>query len=61
MQLKGESVGALDMINTILSYGFSHHYPVAKGDYQPELMEIACWLKLGVLDKVAYRTWMQMK
>ncbi len=61
LQLKGEDINAVDLVNTILSYGFSHHYPIAKGDYQAELMEIACWLKIGTLDKVPYKTWMQMK
>ncbi len=61
LRLAGEKVGTLDFVNTILSQGVSHHYPISRGDYQAELMEIAAWLKIGTCQKTPYRTWLQMK
>lgn len=61
LQLAGENISALDFVNTILSQGISHHYPVADGCWQSELMEICSWLKLASIEKTPYRTWLQMK
>ncbi len=61
LELGGERIGALDFVNTILSQGVSHHYPVAMGDCQAELMEIAAWLKISTCEKTSYKTWLQMK
>jgi len=61
LRLGGEEIGTLDFVNTILTQGVSHHYPISKGDYQAELMEIAAWLKIGIYKKVPYQVWLQMK
>ena len=60
IQLAGEDISALEFVNTILSQGISHHYPICKGDLQAELMEISAWLKLAVTQKTPYKTWLQM-
>ena len=59
LQLAKEDINALDFVNTILSQGISHHYPLCKGDFQAELLEIAAWLGLKVTKKTAYQTWLQ--
>ena len=60
LQLNGEPISSLDFVNTILSHGFPHHYPIAKGRYQAELMEVAAWLGLRTLEKTLYKTWLQV-
>jgi L-fucose isomerase-like protein len=60
LQIANEDISALDFVNTILSQGISHHYPLCKGDLQAELMEIAAWLKLSVTPKTPYKPWLQM-
>ncbi len=59
LQLAGEKISALDFVNTILSQGVSHHYPLCKGDLQAELMEISAWLGLKVTQKTEYKPWLQ--
>ena len=61
LTLAGESISTLDFVNTILSQGVSHHYPISKGDYQPELMETAAWLGISTYAKTPYKPWLQMK
>ncbi len=60
LELNTEKISALDFTNTILSKGVSHHYPISKGDYQAELLEIAAWLKLTPYEKTPYKTWLQL-
>ena len=59
LELNARKISALDFTNTILSQGTSHHYPISKGDYQAELLEIAAWLGLTPYQKTPYQKWLQ--
>jgi L-fucose isomerase-like protein len=61
LSIAGAKTDALDLVNTILAYGFSHHYPLVSGEYEPVLMEIAAWLGIGIMQKCPYRDWLQVK
>ena len=56
-----EKINALDLTNTVLACGFSHHYPLVWGDYEPVLMEIAAWLGMKAMEKCSYKDWLQIK
>ena len=56
-----EKINTLDLTNTIMAYGFSHHYPLVWGDYEPVLMEISAWLGLKPMEKCAYKDWLQVR
>jgi len=59
LSIAGEKLGARDFISTILDKGLSHHYPVAQGDVQNELMETACWLNMKVIEKTTYKPYLK--
>ena len=59
MRLNGKPVSALDMIHTILTLGIQHHYPVIMGRYTKELIEVAAWLGLRLVEKAEYTDHLQ--
>jgi len=59
LALAGEKISARDLVSTILDQGMSHHYAMAQGDVTNELMEIACWLDMEVIEKKAYKPYLQ--
>jgi L-fucose isomerase-like protein len=61
LSMAKEKTSALDMVNTIMAYGFAHHYPLVLGDYEPVLLEIAVWLDMAVMEKCPYHEWLQIK
>ena len=34
------------LLNTVLSQGFQHHYPIVAGNVEDELREIMAWLNI---------------
>jgi L-fucose isomerase-like protein len=61
LSIAEEKSNALDMVNTILAYGFAHHYPLVSGGYEAVLMEIAAWLRMAPMKKCVYKDWLQIK
>jgi L-fucose isomerase-like protein len=61
ISLTCQPISALDMINTVLAYGLSHHYPIVTGEYQAVLIEIAAWLKMIPIEKCVYKPWLQIR
>lgn len=61
LRLNRQEIGARDLMNTILVQGMQHHYPMMTGDITEELMEIASWLGLKLLDKVPYEDYLQIR
>ena len=59
MHINRKRVGARDMINTIMSRGIQHHFPVVLGDYSKELLEVAAWLRLPTIESVPYEDYLQ--
>lgn len=56
---KGNEVKALDLVNTVLSTGFQHHFPVVLGHYYEEVEEFCAWLGLKRIDMVPYADYLQ--
>lgn len=59
LKLYGESISALDFVNTVLVERFQHHFPIVKGDWSRELMEVMAWLNLGKVNRIPYQDYMQ--
>jgi len=60
MSLNRKGIGATDLINTILTLGVQHHYPVVMGNYSKELMEVRAWLGIGAIEALAYEDYLQI-
>lgn len=59
LKLYGEPISALDFVNTVLVERFQHHFPIVKGDWSRELMEVMAWLNLGKVNRIPYQDYMQ--
>ena len=60
LKFNGSDIGALDLINTIQSNGFQHHYPVVPGDFTQEIKEFAAWLDLRHIPRIPYEDCLQI-
>lgn len=54
LRFNGEAISLRDLLNTILTNGFHHHYPLVKGNVENALKELCYWLDLELLEKVPY-------
>lgn len=54
LRFNGEPIALRDLLNTILTNGFHHHYPLVRGDVTAALKELCYWLDLELLPKVPY-------
>ncbi len=59
LHLNGKPITALDFFNTIMVHGFQHHFPMVKGNYTEEVMEVMAWLGLEGLEAVPYENYLQ--
>ena len=59
LKLNRKDISALDFFNTIMVHGFQHHFPMVKGDYTEEVMEVMAWLGLECLEAVPYENYLQ--
>jgi L-fucose isomerase-like protein len=54
LSFNGETITMPDLVNTILTNGFHHHYPMVRGSYSAEIMEFCYWLGLKLLRRRPY-------
>lgn len=54
-----EPISVKDLVNTLMVQGMPHHYPLTMGRYEDELMEIAAWLNIDLIDNVPYKKYFQ--
>ncbi len=59
LKLNRRDISALDLFNTIMAQGFQHHFPLVKGDYTEEILEVMAWLGLKPVEKVPYENFLQ--
>ena len=45
--------------NTLMIRGQEHHYAVGQGNMANELLEIATWLDMRLVEKAPYRDYLQ--
>lgn len=55
----GESLAVRDLVNTVVSQGFQHHYPIVEGHVENELREVMAWLDVEPMPFKSYRTYLQ--
>jgi len=58
--LAGKSVDVRDLMNTILTAKYQHHYPVIAGNYANEVLEAMSWLGIAPVEPVKYETYLQI-
>ena len=59
LTLAGESINALDLVNSLLVSRFQHHYPVVRGNWTDEVMEACAWLGISPILKIGYKNYLQ--
>jgi len=50
----GEAINVPDLVNTILVNGFHHHYPMVRGNYFAEIMDLLYFLDIKLLKRHEY-------
>ena len=59
LRLNRQPIKTIDLVNTIMTHGFQHHYPMMAGDITDVCMEVAAWLNLKPLHTVPYEDYKQ--
>lgn len=59
LKFNGEDINARELLNTIMVQRQQHHYPIVAGIFENEVQEIAAWLDMDMIEKVAYRPYLQ--
>ncbi len=57
--LNGEPIELWDLINTLTVRGHQHHFAMGQGDVTDELMELAAWKKMRLVEPVPYADHLQ--
>ena len=60
LTINGDAVSSRDLVNTLLTSGFPHHFPIVLGNYTDEIKELAAWLGLTSVKKVPYADYLQV-
>lgn len=55
LMLNGEKVDVRTLVNTIMTHGFHHHYPLVYGAFTAEMLELGYWLDIRPLDRIQYK------
>jgi len=59
--LNGEPIDIGDLVNTFTVRGLQHHFAMGQGDVTRELMEMAAWKKMRLVEPVPYADYLQME
>jgi len=59
LRLAGKPVDCQDLMNTILTARFPHHYGIISGNYENEVMEAMAWLGITTVETVKYEPYLQ--
>jgi len=59
LTLNREPIRVRDFVNTVLARKFQHHFPMVKGDFGREAMELCAWLGIGQVAPVPYQDYLQ--
>jgi hypothetical protein len=59
IHIAGEKVSCKDLIDTVLTTQFQHHYPLVRGNYENEVMECLNWLDVAPIAPVRYAPYLQ--
>ena len=61
LKLYREPVKVLDLMNTIMTHAWAHHYPMVLKDVSAPLEELAYWLDLKRVKKAEYRDYLSVE
>lgn len=59
-ELNKQPISLLDLVNTLTVRGHEHHFAVGQGDVTNELMEIAAWKNMRLVERVPYVEYVQI-
>ena len=59
LALNRQPVSAIDFLNTVLVSRFQHHFPIVRGDFSKELLEVMAWLKLKKVEISPYQDYLE--
>ena len=59
--LNKEPITNWDLFNSLIVNGHEHHFAVGIGDVTDELMELAAWKGLRLVERVPYRDYLQLR
>lgn len=57
--LNGEAIDLWDLLNTLTVRGLQHHFAMGQGDLTRELMELAAWTNMRLVEPVPYADHLQ--
>lgn len=57
--LNGDPIDIWDLVNTFTVRGLQHHFAMGQGDVTRELMELAAWKKMQLVEPVPYEDYLQ--
>lgn len=60
LRLYGESIGSVDLINTLLRNGLPHHFPMVLENVGSYLEEFAFWLDLKKIRRMDYKDYLHV-
>lgn len=61
LAMDGAALPAAGLINTIMTNGFPHHYPLVRGKVESAVREAAAWLGIPMLEQTPYRDYLQIE
>lgn len=59
LHVEGEAIGIRELINSVLSNGFQHHYAIVGGHVENEMREIMAWLGIKPFAFLKYQDYLQ--
>jgi hypothetical protein len=54
LRMNGEPIPTLDLVETLLSSGFQHHYPLAYGELAEAFIELGAWIGIPPIEARSY-------
>jgi hypothetical protein len=58
--MNGQKIDIWDLINTLTVKGVQHHFAMGQGDMSNELMELAAWTRMQLIQPVPYADHVQI-
>ena len=60
-ELNKQPIALMELINTLTVRGHEHHFAVGQGDVTNELMEVAAWSKMRLIERIPYVDYVQLE
>lgn len=60
LTMNGQNIDIWDLINTLTVKGVQHHFAMGQGDMSSELMELAAWTRMKLIQPIPYADHVQI-